>query len=236
MSLLHCFQWVMYYTVVKYWWLLRKRRVLFHELHILRAPSSSLLSANTVFMPKKREKNGVSSKPETPVTRVSCLILPFWPQNVAFLENMTSDTVRRNALLVSKCLCWDATPQLFSVGKMGVFWKFMRRRFCAQKEWPQSWLCGVGGGKFWGWGRCPACPSQLLSSPWKGGGSPGLLRVFVRATPTSTGLQYAKNVFLSFSLPTVALADHLFCLLLTVINPGTCCFSSLVGSDKALLF
>lgn len=58
----------------------------------------------------------------------------------------------------------------------------------------------------------------------------------VRATPTATGLQYAKNVFLSFSLPTVALADNLFCLLLTVISPGACCFSSLLGSDMALLF
>lgn len=46
----------MYNTAVKYWWLLRKKCMLFHELHILRTPSSSLSSVDTVFMPKKKKK------------------------------------------------------------------------------------------------------------------------------------------------------------------------------------
>lgn len=46
----------MYNTAVKYLWLLRKKCIVFRELHMLRTPSSSLSSVNTVFMSKKRKK------------------------------------------------------------------------------------------------------------------------------------------------------------------------------------
>lgn len=45
-----------------------KKCILLHQLHILKAPSSALSSVNTVFMPKKKKKNGVPSNPETLVT------------------------------------------------------------------------------------------------------------------------------------------------------------------------
>lgn len=80
-------------------------------------------------------------------------------------------------------------------------------------------------------GRCPGC-SSVVGRQRK---PRSALCVCVCATPTATGLHHAKNVFVS-CLPAVAPANHLFCLVFNVISPSPCCFSSLFGSDMALLF
>lgn len=165
---------------MKYQWLLRKKCILSHQLPILRAPSSALSSVNTVFMPNKKKKkeklSGVSSNPETLVTRVSCLILLFWPQNVTFLENMTSDTARRNASLVSKCLLrCQCHSSVFQYGQEGSVLEVPEEKIlCPEKI--VSVVLKKGGFMT---GDSPACPPQ-----WKGRG--GLGQACVCAAPTPT--------------------------------------------------
>lgn len=103
----------MYDTAVKYCWFLRRKHIVFHRLHLLLGPFSSLSSINAVCMPKKRKKkSGASSKPKTSKQNFPCH-LAFPTTKLAFLENMTSDTERRNALLVSKCLLRCLTTALW---------------------------------------------------------------------------------------------------------------------------
>lgn len=91
---------------------------------------------------------------------------------------MTSDTARRNASLVSKCLL-RCHSSIFQYSKKGECWKFLRRRLCAPKK--TSLTVGfvvLEKGDFMA-GECPACPPQ-------GKGRGRLGRACGCAAPTST--------------------------------------------------
>lgn len=98
---------------------------------------------------------------------------------------MTSDTARRNASLVSKCLFWDATPQFFQYRQDGsVLEVHKEKMLCPEKI--------VSVSASWCWKREVLRLERVpcLFSPVEDRGRPG--QACVCATPTPL---HAKNVF-----------------------------------------
>lgn len=91
-----------------------------------------LLCQHSVRTKKRKRKKWCFPQAKTPSNQNLVSHPAFLTTKCGFLENTTSDTARRNALLVSKCLCWDAAPPLFSADKMGALWK-LTRRFSPQR-------------------------------------------------------------------------------------------------------
>lgn len=174
---------------------------------------------------KKEKKSGASSKPKTSKQNFPCH-LAFPTTKLAFLENMTSDTERRNALLVSECLLRCLTTALRGCDRSIL-------EVCEEKISCRSGTASIMALQCWKrkvlrWGRYPF--------PTEKAGEAQTCCTFVCVHACAAQACIKLEMFSCPSLCLQWFLPTLLSVFLTIISPGTWCFSSWVGSDIAVIF